>query len=96
MHLHGIPNGQSGRAYELQQKVAATDKVDEDRRAGEAHVRKDSKHSVTSEVIRLADTLRRIPDVREEVVARASERYASGYYLTQEAAEQTADRLLGD
>ncbi|MCA9168574.1 MAG: flagellar biosynthesis anti-sigma factor FlgM [Planctomycetales bacterium] len=46
------------------------------------------------EIARLAEKVRRSPEVRPEQVARAQQRLASGYYLTQEAAEQTADKLM--
>ena len=46
------------------------------------------------EVARLAEQVRRSPEVRPEQVARAQQRLSSGYYLTQEAADQTADKLM--
>ena len=36
------------------------------------------------------------PEVRTEVLRRVSQRLAKGEYLTSEAAEQTAERLLGN
>lgn len=58
--------------------------------------RTDAGHpTASSEVLRLAEELNRIPETRQRLVTRAVERYESGYYLTQEAAELTADRLSG-
>lgn len=48
----------------------------------------------STELARLAAELQRIPEVREQLVIEAKDRFESGYYLTQEAAERTADRLM--
>jgi hypothetical protein len=52
------------------------------------------QHARSPEVLRLAQELRRRPEVREHKVAMAAERLAAGYYLTKQAAEETAGRLL--
>lgn len=53
-----------------------------------------SSHTRSAEMIRLAAELSRTPDIREDKVAQAAERVASGYYLTRDAAEATAEQLL--
>lgn len=96
MHIHGLPNEPPRRPDELQQRAPSTDRLAADNsRANQAVVRSDSEHSTSTEIVRLAETLSRIPEVREDRVAEAAARYEAGYYLTQEAAEQTADKLLG-
>jgi hypothetical protein len=52
------------------------------------------QHARSPEVLRLAQKLHRIPEVREHKVAMAAERLAAGYYLTKQAAEETAGRLM--
>ncbi|MBX3444730.1 MAG: hypothetical protein KF774_20185 [Planctomyces sp.] len=47
-----------------------------------------------SQVAVLHEQLRGIPDTREEVMARAREKVASGDYLTRPAAEATAEAIL--
>lgn len=49
----------------------------------------------TTAIDRLAAKLEGTPEVRAELVAQAFQRMQSGYYLTQDAAEQTADKLIG-
>ncbi len=55
--------------------------------AGDAHVR-------SPELLRLSEELHRIPEVREEVVARVAEKLAQGDYDTRDAAIKTAESIL--
>mgnify|MGYP001548677078 CR=1 FL=1 len=92
MHIHGLPNGAAGRTCDVQQKNATRDVPSgEEQKSTDPAIRTDAEHSMS--FLRLAEELNRIPEIREQLVARASERYASGFYLTQEAAERTADRM---
>lgn len=61
-------------------------------RAGEPGA---SSHVRSAELQKLADELRRTPEVRTEAVERARERLESGYYLSQDAAQKTAEVMLG-
>lgn len=92
MHIHGLPNGPAGRTFDVQHKNATRElQSGEGQESKDLAVRTDAEHSMS--FLRLAEELNRIPEIREQLVARARDRYASGYYLTQEAAEQTADRM---
>jgi hypothetical protein len=55
----------------------------------------DSAHVASAELQALLARVRQAPDVRPEVVARVAQRLASGYYLSRDAAAQTADALRG-
>lgn len=45
-------------------------------------------------ISRLVEQLREIPDVRHDVVAQAREKLATGEYLTDQAAKDTAAKIL--
>lgn len=62
---------------------------------GEVGKHEFAQHLPAAELADLADQLRELPEVRGEVIARIAERLASGGYLTREAAERVAERLLG-
>lgn len=49
----------------------------------------------TSEVARLLQELRALPEVREEIVQTAIQKLQSGDYSNRESAEQTAEAILG-
>ena len=53
-----------------------------------------SSHTPSPELVQLVNLVGKVPEVREEAVQRAAGRAASGYYLTPEAAAQTADAIL--
>jgi len=55
-----------------------------------------AQHFAAPEIVELTDQLRELPDVRKKVVARVAEQLQRGNYLTREAAERTAERLLGE
>jgi hypothetical protein len=55
-----------------------------------------SQHFPAPEIVELTSQLREMPDVRQELVARVAKQLQSGSYLTREAAERTAARLLGE
>ncbi len=95
MDIRGIPNEQvnTGDAFEHQRKVARTD-------SKQALVQQRHNNRATevgrlpsSELVRLAATLKKIPEVREDVVSLVRDRMKSGYYTTREASEKTAEVL---
>jgi hypothetical protein len=43
---------------------------------------------------RLTEELRRVPEVREELVTQVSERLTTGHYFTKAAAERTAAAIM--
>ncbi len=51
-------------------------------------------HVRSPELLRLSEELKLIPEVREEVVARVSEKLANGDYDTRDAAVRTAETIL--
>ncbi len=53
-----------------------------------------SAHVRSSELLELLARVRQAPEVRPEVLRRAAQRLASGYYNTRQAAEQTAEAFL--
>ena len=67
-----------------------------DRSPGEVKGAKSPQHLAVPEIIELTFRLRELPDVRQKFVARVAEQLQSGNYLTREAAERTAERLLGE
>ena len=52
-----------------------------------------SVHVPSPELLELMARVEQAPEVRPEVLERVAQRLASGFYLTREAAEQTADIL---
>ena len=54
-----------------------------------------SGHIRSAELQQLADELQRTPEVRAEAVNRARERVESGYYRSTEAAQKTAEVMVG-
>lgn len=52
-----------------------------------------SSHVPSAELLDLLDQVQQTPQVRQAVVQRAAARLASGYYLTRDAAEQTAEAI---
>ena len=55
-----------------------------------------TRHLAAPEILELTARLRELPDVRQKVIARVAKQLQSGNYLTREAAEWTAERLLGE
>ncbi len=53
-----------------------------------------SSHVPSPELARLRALLQASPASRSDVLDRVGQRLKSGYYLTQDAAQQTADALL--
>jgi hypothetical protein len=54
-----------------------------------------SQHLPSPELQQLTAAVRNLPEVREDVVQRVAGQLAAGQYLTPEAAEQTAQAMLG-
>jgi len=59
--------------------------------AGKASVQAAPTSTILS---RLTTELRRVPEVREELVSQVSERLDTGHYLTKAAAERTAAAIM--
>ena len=55
---------------------------------------KADSHTRSPELLRLSELLHRIPEVREDVVARVSQKLAQGDYDNREVAERTAQTIL--
>lgn len=53
-----------------------------------------SSHTPSPELKRLADELQRTPEVRAALLDHVSKRLESGYYLTDAAAQKTAEVML--
>jgi hypothetical protein len=53
----------------------------------------DSSHVPSVELQLLVAQVQQAPDVRPDVLARVAQRLASGYYLSRDAAEQTAEAI---
>ncbi len=65
-----------------------------DRSQGEVKGTESTQHFPAPEIVELTNQLRELPDVRQKVVARVAKQLQHGSYLTREAAERTAARLL--
>lgn len=52
-------------------------------------------HTTAPEIVRLTETLKDIPEVREELVARIIEKLRAGEYSSRRSAERTAEAILG-
>ena len=52
-----------------------------------------SSHVPSSELLDLLDQVQQTPQVRPQALQRVAQRLASGYYLTRDAAEQTAEAI---
>ena len=53
-----------------------------------------SLHVPSAELVALVARVVQEPEVRPEVLQRVAQRLASGYYLTRDAAERTAEAFL--
>jgi hypothetical protein len=53
-----------------------------------------SVHVPSPELLQLLARVRQAPEVREEVLQRVAQKLATGYYHSDEAAEQTAEAIL--
>jgi hypothetical protein len=53
-----------------------------------------SVHVPSPELLELVARVRQAPEVRAEVLQRVKQRLSGGYYLTPDAAAQTADAIL--
>ncbi len=95
MNIHGLPNrGDSpGEANPVQRQHVQVRSADDRANLPSPSASGDLLRTRSPEVQRLAAELSELPEVRPDKVASATERLASGYYLTTEAAEQTAGRL---
>jgi hypothetical protein len=96
MQIGGIPNennASSGSSQVRRQATKPDTRPVSTNTPATSSNSNDALRTQLNEIARLAAELKRIPEVRDEQVTAAMERYESGYYLTQEAAERTADRL---
>ena len=95
MDIRGIPNEKvnANDAFEHQRKVARTDSKEASFQQGHANLVSDVGRLPSSELVRLAAALKGMPEIREDVVSQVKERVKSGYYMTREASEKTAEVL---
>ena len=95
MDIRGIPNEKvnANDAYEHQRKVSRADSKEASPQQGHSSLASDVGRLPSSELVRLAATMKRIPEIREDVVSQVKERMKSGYYMTREASEKTAEVL---
>lgn len=92
MQIRGIHSGNVDR---LNARHAATDGSKNDISAPKQNGHETGQtHTRSSELVRLSEDLHRIPEVREDVVERVSQKLAAGEYETREAAEKTAEALF--
>ncbi|GIW78959.1 MAG: hypothetical protein KatS3mg105_0766 [Gemmatales bacterium] len=61
---------------------------------GAANVHHASSHIRSEELQRLIDGVKELPEVRNDVLARVSERLKTGFYFTPQAADQVAQAIL--
>lgn len=95
MDIRGIPNEKvnTGDAFEHQRKVARTDSKEASVQQRHLNRAAEIGRLPSSELVRLAATLRRMPEIREDVVSQVKDRMKTGYYVTREASEKTAEVL---
>ena len=75
-------------------KLVKTDKAEGTKPPHVGGAKANQEMPKTTSLLRLTEGLRQIPEVREDVVSRVRENFHSGQYLTQEAAQATADAIL--
>jgi len=95
MQIRGLSNENNppGDVGRIRRDTNANESVPTSKSKRVVEASGDSTLARSPEITRLAADLQRTPELRDDVIVRASQRLASGYYLTQEAAEATADRL---
>jgi len=54
-----------------------------------------TSHSAAPEIVRLAQTLKALPEVREELVTQTIAKLRAGEYSSRKSAERTAEAVLG-
>lgn len=72
-------------------KSHSVEDVNKSHLAGKASVQAAPNSTTLS---RLTTELRRVPEVREELVSQVSERLGTGHYFTRAAAERTAAAIM--
>lgn len=87
---------QAGKGADLQGRLAKSNPVDRAEPQASDAQQVVARHSPSRAMLQLAAKLQQIPEVRDEVLARVSERLVTGYYLSMEAAEKTAEVLSSD
>jgi len=73
------------------ERAGKGDRSESDVKGGEL-----TQYVAAPEIVELTTRLHELPDVRGKVVARVAKQLEGGNYLTREAAERTAGRLLGE
>jgi hypothetical protein len=94
MDIRGISSGNSN-GNGVSRVRGNTTKID-NAAASSGHQHSGGEVSSTSsfETVRLAEELRRLPEVRKEVVTEVSQRLAAGEYETKQAAIEAASAFL--
>ena len=93
-YLNGPNSNPEPRQTPPQQGSRAGRVGNGDRSQDEVKGPKLAEHFPAPEIVELTNQLRELPDVRQKVVARVAKQLQQGSYLTREAAERTAARLL--
>jgi hypothetical protein len=86
-YLTNRPLGQSEEASGTTDTAKRTGSAGAAPRAVSSHVR-------SPELLEMLARVKHAPEVRPEVLQRAAQRLASGYYLSRQAAEETASAIL--
>ena len=95
MDIRGPLNDRTraGQEVDLQDRLAKANQVDKTGQQTPDLQQVSGQHTRSRAMLELAAKLKQVPEVREEVVARVMKRMATGYYLSKEAAEETAEVL---
>lgn len=94
-YLNGPRQTPETRRSSVEQESRLERRGNGDRSQSEVKGAKSTQHFAAPEIVDLTSRLRELPDVRQKFVARVAKQLQSGNYLTREAAERTAERLLG-
>jgi hypothetical protein len=92
MQIHGFHSGNVDR---INARHAATDGSKKDISAPQQNASDVGQtHTRSPELLRLSEALHRIPELRQDIVERVSQKLVAGEYETRESAEKTAEALL--
>jgi hypothetical protein len=81
------------KEVDFQDRLAKANPVDKADQQALGPQQISTQHTPSRAMLQLAAKLKQVPEIREEVLARVMKRMASGYYLSTEAAEETAEVL---
>jgi hypothetical protein len=94
MDIRGISSGNSSEGH-ISRVRGNTTKIDTSAALPPGQHHTDDVGSTSSrEITRLAAELRRLPEVRDDIVTLVSQRLAAGEYETKQSASETAEAVL--